>query len=399
MSAGRYPKLPILGWAAFAGERVPLLPGVLDARYRRDTTSGHAAIGLALEVIGVKPAERVLVPTYYCPTMIAPIVQAGAQPVFYPITGTGGADMDWIRRGASAGARAMLVVHYFGLPQPMAAVRAFCNENGISLIEDCAHAFFGVSDGRPVGQWGDIAIASLTKFFPVPEGGMMVSSTRALGELELSPRGWLEELKAVADAIELGTRHGGFAGLNAVLRRVFGIKNWLHKRDIPEAVTRDARTDHGPDSVASQRLLSSRPAFAARWIANNVHRARIAATRRRNYAQLAVRLSRLKGAHAPFTDLPDNAVPYVFPLYVNEPEASYQRLRGAGIPIFRWDQVWPGTPVLPGDRGVEWASHLFQLGCHQDLTSDQVDEIADTVVAMIDGPPQRRNDAVAVLQI
>jgi perosamine synthetase len=375
-----YPKLPILGWAAFTGERVTPLPGVLDAPYRRDTTSGRAAIGLALQVIGVKPRDRVLVPTYHCPTMIAPVVQAGAQPVFYPITGTGGADIDWLRRGASAGARAMLAVHYFGLPQPMAVVRAFCDANAISLIEDCAHAVFGVSDGRPVGHWGDIAIASLTKFFPVPEGGMMVSSTRRLDELELLPRGWLDELKAVADAIQLGTQHGGFAGLNAVLRRVYRVKNWLRRRYVPY--------EHA-NSVASHRFWSSRSAFAARWIANNVHRARIAATRRRNYAQLAARLSRLKGAHVPFPDLPDTAVPYVFPLYVDEPAASYQRLRGEGIPIFRWDELWLGTPALPGDRGVEWASHIFQLGCHQDLTSNQVDAIADTVVATIDSPPHR----------
>ena len=386
---GNYPKLPILGWAAFTGERVAPLPGVLDAPYRRDTTSGRAAIGLALQVIGVKPRDRVLVPTYHCPTMIAPIVQAGAQPVFYPITGTGGADINWLRQGASVGARAMLVVHYFGLPQPMAGVRAFCDANAISLIEDCAHAVFGVSDGRPVGHWGDIAIASLTKFFPVPEGGMIVSSTRPLDELKLSRRGWLEELKAVVDAIQLGTEHRGFAGLNAVLRRVFGLKNWLRKRYISESVNRGPRAYGRANSVEIHRFWSSRSAFAARWIANNVHRARIAATRRRNYAQLAARLSRLKGAHAPFTDLPDTAVPYVFPLYVDEPAASYQRLRGAGIPIFRWDELWLGTPALPGDRGVEWASHIFQLGCHQDLTSDQVDAIADIVVAMIDSPPHR----------
>ena len=40
---GSYPKLPILGWAAFTGERVTPLPGVLNAPYRRDTTSGRAA--------------------------------------------------------------------------------------------------------------------------------------------------------------------------------------------------------------------------------------------------------------------------------------------------------------------------------------------------------------------
>ena len=118
----------------------------------------------------------------------------------------------------------MLAAHYFGLPQPMAAMRAFCDERGISLIEDCAHAFFGVSDDRPVGSWGDVAIASLTKFFPVPEGGLLASATRPLDSLFLTPRSFRDELKAAADAIEIGARHDRFPGLNWLFNCVFGLK-------------------------------------------------------------------------------------------------------------------------------------------------------------------------------
>src|ERR1700694_2284439 len=159
-----FPRLPVLGWSAFSGERAPSVGGVLSARYRRYTTSGRAAIALALRVLKVTPGDKVLVPTYHCPTMIAPVVRAGAKPVFYPITASGGVDLDWLQGADLGGARALLVTHYFGIPQPMLGVRAFCNAHRIALIEDCAHAFFGMSDGVAVGSWGDLAIASLTKF-------------------------------------------------------------------------------------------------------------------------------------------------------------------------------------------------------------------------------------------
>jgi selenocysteine lyase/cysteine desulfurase len=354
---------------------------VLSARYRRYTTSGRAAIALALRELKVTPGDKVLVPTYHCPTMIAPVVQAGARPMFYPITASGGADLEWLQRAPLVGVRAVLAAHYFGIPQPMSELRTFCDAHRISLIEDCAHAFFGLSDGVPVGNWGDIAIASLTKFFPVCEGGLIVSATHQLEELALEQRGWFEEVKAASDTVELGVVHGRFSGLNAVLSAVFGMKNWLHARVVSGAADNGVReTAH---SAIDPRLTSSRLTVTARWIVNRVHQSRIIGNRRRNYKALVSLLSRIEGARVLYTDLPDGAAPYVFPLYVNNPEASYQRLRSTGIPIFRWDEIWPGTPVLEGDHGLDWAHHIYQLGCHQDLYSHDIEAIAATVHATL----------------
>jgi dTDP-4-amino-4,6-dideoxygalactose transaminase len=114
-----------------------------------------------------------------------------------------------------------------------------------------------------------------------------------------------------------------------------------------------------------------------------VCRSRIVERRRRNYAVLAARLLKIEGARALFPELPQGATPYVFPLYVEDPAASYQRLRSEGIPIFRWDEIWPGTPAIDGDHGLDWAQRVYQLGCHQDLSSSDVEAIAATVRACI----------------
>lgn len=368
------PRLPVLGWSSFSRARAASLPGVLDARNHRYTISGRAAIALALRVLNVQPGYGVLVPTYHCPTMIAPIVQAGAVPVFYPITASGAPDLRWIEQADLRNVQAMLATHYFGLPQPMAEIRSFCLQNLIQLIEDCAHAFFGVSDGRPVGTWGDVSIASLTKFFPVPEGGIIASDTRSLQMLKLDARSLVEQVKAAADAVELGARHGRFPGLNPLLAALFGVKNRLRGRregvELPQPAGAMSSSAH-PGSVPL--LSSSRPALAVRWIVDRVHRARIVELRRRNYLELARRLSDLPGARPLQPELPEGAVPYVFPLYVDHPALSYQALREAGVPVFRWDDVWPGTPGLAGDHGANWANHVFQLGCHQDLLARDMD--------------------------
>ena len=378
-----FPRLPVLGWSTFSGEKSPAIAGVLSSHHYQYTISGRAAIALALTALGVKAGDKVLVPTYHCPTMIAPVGRLGALPMFYPISASGGPSLRWLEQASLTGVTVMLVAHYFGLPQAMSKVREFCDARGIKLIEDCAHAFFGISDKRPVGSWGDISIASLTKFFPVPEGGVIASPTLQLNSLKLYSRHWYGEIKAAADAIEIGVQYSRFPGLNWILAPLFSVKNRMRhgtpSLNLPQFST--VETNRKPD--AESLLSSSQPALAARWISRSANKHRIVALRRRNYLRLVSQLSGLSGARILQADLTDGAAPYVFPLYVDDPAASYQRMRSAGIPIFRWDEIWPSTPVIAGDYGLDWSTHVFQLGCHQDLSPDDIDAIAEKVRTII----------------
>ena len=54
----------------------------------------------------------------------------------------------------------------------------------------------------------------------------------------------------------------------------------------------------------------------------------------------------------------EQAAPYVFPRWVDAPARSYQRVRSAGIPVFRWDEVWPDLRRIPADTGSDWAVHV-----------------------------------------
>lgn len=375
-----YPRLPVLGWSAFSGPHAAPSGGVLSNPFRRYTTSGRAAIALALRALDIRRGDKVLVPTYHCPTMIAPVARIGAQPVFYPITSSGAVDLEWLERAQIRDVRAVLATHYFGIPQPMSQLRVFCDAHRIALIEDCAHAFFGEYEGTPVGSTGDLAIASLPKFFPTPEGGLLSSATHRLDQTELAPCRLRDELKAAVDAVELGTLYRRFAGLNALFSGLFRLKKRLREGPAPVGAASSGGSD---PSVVDPRLDSLSSAWVARGIAGVVCRSRIVERRRRNYSTLAARLLRIDGAHALFPDLPEGATPYVFPLYVDDPAASYQRLRSEGIPIFRWDEIWPGTPVIDADHGLDWAPRVYQLGCHQDLSSSDVESIAVTVRACI----------------
>ena len=108
-------------------------------------------------------------------------------------------------------------------------------------------------------------------------------------------------------------------------------------------------------------------------------RARIVQHRRLHYRQLAQALSGVPGLRPLLPDLPDGAVPYVFPIWVDQPDPGYQALRSLRIPVFRWDRLWPTTGRPPGDHGVAWSHHVIQLACHQDLRPADLDAIVAAV--------------------
>ena len=387
------PRLPALGWSSFAGPRRSALPSILDRDDIRFTTSGRAAIALALRTLGVGAGDRVLVPTYHCPTMIAPVVAVGAEPVFFPIDASGAPVLDNLSASGAAKVRAMIAAHYFGLPQPMAAVRAFCDERGIALIEDCAHALFGRSDGRPVGSWGDCAIVSLTKFLPVVDGGCLACANGLDGVPALGPLPLLARLRSAANTIEIGARYGRLTGANAPLRWLFSaVAAWRRNGTVQEPeLPIEAPVGTSASHPSERWLADFAPGSAAtstasgwsRWIARHAHRERIVANRRRNYVLLVEGISEIPGVRALAPALPPDAAPYVFPLWVDHPERIYHKVRKAGIPVFRWDEVWPSRPDLDDDHGRLWATNVFQLGCHQDLAPADIAAMVAALEALI----------------
>jgi len=375
------PKLPVFGWQTLSGQQNAEIPCLLSRPRRLLTTSGRAAILLALEQLGVGPGDIVLMPSYHCPTMISPVTALGATPLFYPITAAGAPDQTRLQALAQQRPKAMLVAHFFGLPQPMAELRAWCDHHGIALIEDCAHSIFGASGERTVGAWGDLAIASLTKFFPTPEGGCLVLNRADLSMPTLSRPGAIKQLKAALDIIHMGANHGRLHGLNGFVRGLFSLKKRI-LRQAPQVSETDDVGYGGVDMQLSHRALTS----ASRWVSAWVPRQRIVVQRQRNFDRLLQLLSGHEGLHPLMTGRPTDCAPYVFPLWVDTPDPGYAELRRLGIPVSRWDRVWPDVPVMPNDMGGLWSCHVLQLACHQDLREQDLQQMAQVILRLYAQP-------------
>lgn len=370
----RQPNRPTFGWDNLAGERACGLPAVDDLPHTRLLTSGRAALFAAMKALAVQAGDSVLAPSYHCPTLVAPLRAAGAAVQFYPLGPDGLPSLDAITPAPRT--RALVVAQLFGLPRSLAAIRAWCDARGIALVEDCAHSFFGQAGERPVGHWGDLATASVSKFFPVSEGGLL-ASPKSLPAQALQPAGARQQLKAWVDLLERASEQGRLTGLNAPLRALFRLKNGPPRAPSSTGTPREmdeaemmadcdlARSEQAP-SALTRRLLK-------------LPRARIVTRRRAHYETLYRLTLDLRGARPLLGALPAQAAPYVMPLWVDEPEPVYAALRAAGCAVFRWDRVWPGVPDFHDDHGARWRTQVLQLLCHQDLTEPMLARTCDVL--------------------
>ncbi len=372
------PRLPVLGWTSFRGAKNAALPCVLQNEGVLLTTSGRAALLLAFEHLKLRAGDKVLLPTYHCPTMVAPVVALGGVPVFYPLGSKGEPRLEGLSDDDLRGTRILLAAHYFGLPGAMPQVRRWCDEKGIALVEDCAHALFGWCGERPIGHWGDVAIGSLTKFHPVPEGGCL-RLPRGAQPPQLAPCGLWTQVKAAVDVLHAGAMYRRLPGLNSLLLGMFNLRRRLAGSAPPPPSTPVAPGDEGPedhDGLTIDTVLSHRALTAAcALVAQHLPRERIVARRRAHFERLANALSGHSGLRPLHTRLPSGSAPYVFPLWVDAPDPGYAELRRLGIPVSRWNWLWPQVPRQPGDVGIDWSHHVLQLGCHQDLDDADLDRM------------------------
>ncbi len=146
--------------------------------------SATAGLHLALEAVGVGPGDEVIVPTWTFTATAEVVRYLGATPVIVDVDPvTLNMDLDAASAAVTPRTRAIIPVHFAGLPVDRAALAALAKEHGVAIIEDAAHGHPVLSDGIPVGLGeSDAVVFSFyaTKTMTTGEGGMVVSHNPAI---------------------------------------------------------------------------------------------------------------------------------------------------------------------------------------------------------------------------
>lgn len=177
----------------------------IGVKYAHLVNSGSSANLIAFSVLTapelgerqIRRGDEVITVACGFPTTVTPMLQYGAVPVFVDVTVPQyNIDVIKLEAALSPKTKAVMIAHTLGNPFDLKAVKSFCDEHNLWLVEDNCDALGSqyTIDGvtKFTGTWGDLGTSS---FYPphhmtMGEGGCVYTNDQLLHRLILSYRDW-----------------------------------------------------------------------------------------------------------------------------------------------------------------------------------------------------------------
>jgi dTDP-4-amino-4,6-dideoxygalactose transaminase len=155
-------------------------------RHVRVMTSATAGLEMALEIAGVGEGAEVIVPAMSFAASANVIARVRAIPKFVDIDlHTKNLNFDLVEPAITAKTRAIMPVHFSGLPVDMDALYGIAARYGLRVVEDAAHAVGSRYRGKLIGSFGDLVVFSFhpNKNMTSIEGGAIATGDATAAEL------------------------------------------------------------------------------------------------------------------------------------------------------------------------------------------------------------------------
>jgi dTDP-4-amino-4,6-dideoxygalactose transaminase len=150
------------------------------------TSSCTDALEMCALLLGIKPGDEVIMPSYTFVSTASAFALRGAEIVWCDIReDTKNIDESKVEALVTDNTKALVAVHYGGVGCEMDALQEICRRKKIRLVEDAAQAFDCAYRGKPLGSLGDLATFSFhdTKNIHCGEGGALLVNNPNLVEV------------------------------------------------------------------------------------------------------------------------------------------------------------------------------------------------------------------------
>lgn len=156
------------------------------ARFGITTCNGTASLEAALVCCGVRAGDEVIIPAYTFVATADAVLRANAVPVFCDV------ELDTFNLDPEAAAglitdktRAIVPVHWIGLPCDMDRIGELAAEHDLAVVEDACHSWGSQWKGKGTGALGNAGGFSfqLSKNITAGEGGIALTDDEDLAEL------------------------------------------------------------------------------------------------------------------------------------------------------------------------------------------------------------------------
>jgi dTDP-4-amino-4,6-dideoxygalactose transaminase len=179
----------ISGDGAFTAKCCAYLEREIGSAKALLTTSCTHSLEMCALLLGLKPGDEFIVPSFAFVTTANAFVLRGAKPVFADIRpDTFNIDEKQVASLISRSTKAIVALHYAGVACEMDELRAIANAHAIPIVEDSAMGLFGKYRGQDLGSLGELATLSFheTKSFTCGEGGaLLINDGKYLDRAEI----------------------------------------------------------------------------------------------------------------------------------------------------------------------------------------------------------------------
>lgn len=176
-------------WGRYHGEHVPALSCLLVEYHAVEhvllTSSGTAAVELALRGVGVGPDDEVILAGYDFKANFQNVLCLQALPVLVDVDPqTWQLDPARLLAAVTPRTKAIIASHLHGGVVPIREVREFADAHRIALIEDACQNPGALIHGRRAGTWGDVGVMSFggSKLLTAGRGGAVLTSRSDIAE-------------------------------------------------------------------------------------------------------------------------------------------------------------------------------------------------------------------------
>lgn len=345
---------------------------------------GRTAIKMACDILQLGPGHEVLAPSYNCGSEIDVLLGNGPSVVLYRIDTHAAIDIDDLRQRITNRTKAIYVIHYFGFPHPLEEIKKLCATHSLWLIEDCALALFGRQNSELMGTRGDVAIFSLPKSLPLPDGGILLPNRDELCRHRYSMKNpaWADVIKGTCAPLKAGlmiwlSRRAAFHRVSDIIWQIklpgrdAENEGDFVQKDMPKSYYYNPRYDY-------RKMSSLTSHFVRTYCVSEIVR-----KRRQNFKNLHLLLDGHACFKPLYNALPEQVCPLHYPLLVESRNLMVKELRKLSIAALAWwsgfhsDLHWSEFP-----EACYLKDHILSLPIHQDISDEAIEYMAACVIAL-----------------
>ena len=177
------------GWISSEGPFVQKFEqkmcALVNRKYGISVSNGTAALEVAVQALGIKKGDEVIMPAFTIISCAMAVTKAGAIPVLIDSDlYTWNMNVDEIEAKITSRTKAIMIVHLYGLPVEVEKILELAKKYNLKIIEDAGEMHGQTYKGKPCGSFGDISTFSFypNKHITTGEGGMIVTDNEQLAE-------------------------------------------------------------------------------------------------------------------------------------------------------------------------------------------------------------------------